>query len=1151
MVGIHSIIAVAVVTVVTLPLTAAQPYWSSTCAGGTYAANSSYHGNLELLAAALPANASATPAGFAKGTVGAVPNQVSALALCRGDTNATACRKCVAAAFPGAQRDCSDTKDVTFYQDDCVVRFSDQRFLDFIGVNSPYAVSSSDDDNLTVPAASFDAAVAALMSATVDRAVAADQPSNSTSSKYFATAVMDFDAHYPEIYGLAQCVPDMTAAQCRGCLGSLLASMPGFLNGKPGGRSLGIWCNLRYNVRPFFTARAMLHLPAPAPAPAPATVVPSICAPETGSGRKRRAAVGISVGVACSVVLILIFSAVALIHSKRKNATKNDLFNNATALEKMARAKCMIFDFLTLQEATENFSEDRKLGEGGFGVVYKGKLPDGQEIAVKKLLDSATGQALLQLQNEVRVLATLQHKNLVRLHGFCVHQNEMMLVYEFIKNGTLDTFLFEDTRTGNKLSWDQQYNIIVGIAKGIMYLHDDSRIRIIHRDLKANNILLDENADPKIADFGLARLLGDHSQTKTATVAGTYGYMAPEYAIHGNVSPKVDIFSFGVLVLEIVTRRRNTGFDDSDTTVNLLSDVWNSWTTGMISEMMDQTLEGYSRTQALKCIQIGLLCTQPDPDDRPNISSVVFMLTRDNMELQAPAQPAFFFGRDSPAVPQPYEQHIYVYDRSDVILQEDISLNELLRPCPIRILRSPRAMPGPSARFGVLALLAALALPFATAELHWSNCDSSSGSYSAGSAYQDNLQQVVSALGAKIANASSAASPDLFATAGAGAGRDAVHGLVLCRGDLSFSDCQDCVISAQQDVENSCSKRTKDVALCYNLCYVRVSNTDFLASTNNSGELLLISGTNISSGVDVAAYDAAVTRLLNATARYAVEESARMFATGQLVGLDPEIPSIWSAAQCALDLSPEQCRRCLGDLVARWWQEFPLNGRGGRQDRWLAVQPEVRAGFVLHGWRHGEAADARRGSRADGGTSTVADPEQKTQLDWRKRFNIIEGVARGLQYLHEDSQKKIVHRDMKASNVLLDTDMNPKIGDFGLAKLFGQDQTRDVTSRIVGTFGYMSPEYVMRGQYSTKLDVFSFGILVIEIVTGRKNCGQNVPEHNDDVISTNPVDRPTMSDIMVMLDGDASSLPAPPRPTFLIEGSSGYSYSTLSHLSAV
>uniref|UniRef100_A0ACD5UZY5 Uncharacterized protein n=1 Tax=Avena sativa TaxID=4498 RepID=A0ACD5UZY5_AVESA len=364
---------------------------------------------------------------------------------------------------------------------------------------------------------------------------------------------------------------------------------------------------------------------------------------------------------------MLILTVSAIIRFKRRKAKKHD-----NAFDNMARGKCTIYDFPTLQEATGNFSEKHKLGEGGFGTVYKGNLPHGQEIAVKKLIEGSTGQGLDQIRNEVLLLAQLQHRNLVRLQGFCLHQNEMLLVYEYIKNGSLDNFLFVDSSRRNTLNWDEQYNIILGIAKGIMYLHEDSSVRIIHRDLKANNILLNDAMDPKIADFGLARLqIGGHTQTKTSRVVGTYGYMAPEYAIHGNVSPKIDIFSFGVLALEIVTKRRNCSFDDCDTdTVNLLTDVWTCWTKGAISEMIDQSLEGHSRIQALRCIHIGLLCVQSDPDDRPDIPSIIFMLNRNDMELQTPAQPAFFFGEDSNSASPPCQQGIYVYNRSEVICEE-------------------------------------------------------------------------------------------------------------------------------------------------------------------------------------------------------------------------------------------------------------------------------------------------------------------------------------------------------------------------------------------------------------------------------------------------------------------------------------------------
>ncbi|KAM0867929.1 hypothetical protein ACQ4PT_041667 [Festuca glaucescens] len=668
MLGCYLALAAAAV-IVLLPLAAAQPtpWRESTCASGTYAANSTYQANLGLLAAALPANVSATPAGFATATVGVVPDLISALALCRGDANASTCRACVAAGFPGAQRECPNRKDVTIYQDDCVLRFSDQRFLDFVGANSPVSVTTVDPENLTVSAAWFTAATVALMNATVDHAVTA--LGNSTK-KYFATGEENFDAtHYPMIYGLAQCVPEMTAAQCRSCLSGFIAAMPWWLKGMPRGRVLGIWCNLRYSVNPFYTGSAMVKVSAP-PAPAPATV-PSIATAEAGTGRKGRVA-GVSAGVACFAVMILIITVCTVIRLKRRKANKRD-----NAFNRMARGKCTIYEFPTLKEATGNFAEKHKLGEGGFGTVYKGNLPDGQEIAVKKLIDS-TGQGLDQIRNEVLVLAQLQHKNLVRLQGFCLHQNEMLLVYEYIKNGSLDNFLFVDASRRNTLNWDQEYNIILGIAKGIMYLHEDSSVRIIHRDLKANNILLDDAMDPKIADFGLARLQeGGHTQTRTTRVVGTYGYMAPEYAIHGNVSPKIDIFSFGVLALEIVTKRRNCGSDDSDTdTVNLLSDVWTCWTKGTISEMIDQSLEGHSRIQALRCIHIGLLCVQSDPDDRPDIPSIIFMLNRDDMELQPPAQPAFFFGEDSNSASPPCQQGIYMYNRSEVIF-EDISKNGL------------------------------------------------------------------------------------------------------------------------------------------------------------------------------------------------------------------------------------------------------------------------------------------------------------------------------------------------------------------------------------------------------------------------------------------------------------------------------------------
>ncbi|KAH9803044.1 G-type lectin S-receptor-like serine/threonine-protein kinase [Citrus sinensis] len=260
-----------------------------------------------------------------------------------------------------------------------------------------------------------------------------------------------------------------------------------------------------------------------------------------------------------------------------------------------------IFDWKSIANATDNFSEENKLGEGGFGPVYKGMLIDGQEIAVKRLSKSS-GQGVEEFKNEVLLIAKLQHRNLVKL--------------------------LDGTRR-KLLDWSKRCQIIGGIARGLLYLHQDSRLRIIHRDLKASNVLLDNEMNPKISDFGMARAFGvDQTEANTNRVVGTYGYMPPEYAIDGLFSVKSDVFSFGVLVLELVYGTRNRGFHHVDHHHNLLGHAWRLWTEDRPVELIDKSLEDtYSLSEALRCIQVGLLCVQQRPEDRPNMASVVLMLS--------------------------------------------------------------------------------------------------------------------------------------------------------------------------------------------------------------------------------------------------------------------------------------------------------------------------------------------------------------------------------------------------------------------------------------------------------------------------------------------------------------------------------------------
>ncbi|OIT07711.1 g-type lectin s-receptor-like serinethreonine-protein kinase sd1-29 [Nicotiana attenuata] len=234
-------------------------------------------------------------------------------------------------------------------------------------------------------------------------------------------------------------------------------------------------------------------------------------------------------------------------------------------------SELLFVDFAKLAIATENFSEINMIGAGGFGPVYKGKLENGQVIAVKRL-SSYSGQGIKEFKNEILLISKLQHRNLVRILAYCVYGKEKLLVYEYMANGSLDTLLF-DPRKSHELSWPKRFNMVHGIVRGLLYLHRDSSLRVIHRDLKASNVLLDDDMTPKISDFGLARTFQVTQELNTQRIVGTFGYMSPEYAMGGLFSEKSDVYSFGVWVLEIVNGRKNRGFYDHDRHSNLLSYV--------------------------------------------------------------------------------------------------------------------------------------------------------------------------------------------------------------------------------------------------------------------------------------------------------------------------------------------------------------------------------------------------------------------------------------------------------------------------------------------------------------------------------------------------------------------------------------------------
>ncbi|XP_059429282.1 receptor-like serine/threonine-protein kinase SD1-8 isoform X2 [Corylus avellana] len=319
----------------------------------------------------------------------------------------------------------------------------------------------------------------------------------------------------------------------------------------------------------------------------------------------------------------------------------NDGMNTNNNLNKREKdTELPLFSYESVSAATNNFLAVNKLGEGGYGPVYKGKLLQGKEIAVK-MLSKRSGQGIEEFRNETILIAKLQHRNLVRVLGCCIEREEKILIYEYMPNKSLDFYLFDPTKK-QMLGWETRIRIIEGIVQGLLYLHQHSRLRIIHRDLKPSNILLDSEMNPKISDFGIARIVGgNETQANTNRIVGTYGYMSPEYVIQGLYSVKSDVFSFGVLLLEIISGKKNTGFYNHNS-MSLVRYAWELWRDDRSLELMDPTV-GYPSSSSimLRFINIGLLCVQERPTDRPTMLDVVLMISNEHALLPTPKQPAF------------------------------------------------------------------------------------------------------------------------------------------------------------------------------------------------------------------------------------------------------------------------------------------------------------------------------------------------------------------------------------------------------------------------------------------------------------------------------------------------------------------------------
>ncbi|KAF3451657.1 hypothetical protein FNV43_RR07753 [Rhamnella rubrinervis] len=485
------------------------------------------------------------------------------------------------------------------------------------------------------------------------------------------------------------------------------------------------------------------------------------------------------------------------LHSNNDQSSTDNFLHQHLQERDDQKGKELPFDDLaSIVAATDNFSESNILGQGGFGPVYKGKLSDGKEIAVKRL-SSCSHQGSQEFTNEVLLIMKLQHKNLVRLLGFCVNGEEKLLVYEFMTNGSLDVILFDPTKRA-QLNWTRRLNITNGIARGMLYLHEDSRLRIIHRDLKASNILLDSSMDPKISDFGMARIFVDsEGEASTCRLVGTYGYMAPEYAMEGVYSVKSDVFSFGVLLLEIITGTRNAGFQQSQRASSLVSYAWQLWNEGKPMELMDPTMaDSCCPDEFIKCVCLGLLCVQEDAFERPTMSAVMVMLKGGSEALRQPAQPAFSWGITA--------------DYYDEINVDSLSFDKL-KISTMACLILALSMTTPVTVNDHLLTVCKPDTPITSTQL------------------QHNLNTILESLPSKTSQASGYFNITL------GVDPDDVQGQALCRRDVDSATCQKCLENATQRLKNQC-KGHQEAMTWFELCQARYSSRMFISMNEYFGQ---------------------------------------------------------------------------------------------------------------------------------------------------------------------------------------------------------------------------------------------------------------------------------------------------------------------------
>ncbi|RDX85763.1 Cysteine-rich receptor-like protein kinase 26, partial [Mucuna pruriens] len=585
-----TLLLVLILLVILLPEATAQPgFVNYRCIdkNGNYTANSTFQANLKTLLSNLSSNTN-IDYGFYNVSKGQNSDKVNAIGMCRGDLKAEACRSCLNNSRVLLTRLCPNQKEAIGWYDQCMLRYSTRSIFGNMEFEPSYYIWNKRN---APTADEFNVVVDDLLTSLGSRAAKGD------SKRKYAEAKKEGPS-FQTIFAHVQCTPDLSELQCNQCLFRAITYIPTCCASKVRVRIFKPSCNLRLDTIPYFDPTTDVS-PSPTPLAFPSPFRKGSPHHMTGMSNSRSIVIAIIVPIV-SIMILVTFTTHLNSHSTGESESEPDYEIEPT--------ETLQFDFQTIIDATNNFADANKLGQGGFGPVYKGTLPNGEEVAIKRL-SRGSGQGDIEFKNELLLGAKLQHRNLVRLLGFCLETGERIIVYEFLPHKSLDSFIFDPVKR-LYLDWESRYKIIGGIAKGILYLHEDSRLCIIHRDIKASNVLLDEKMNPKISDFGMAKLFViDQTLEKTNRVVGTQGYMAPEYVKYGHFSRK--------------------------------SDAWRNWREGNALNIVDRTLHNNSRDEIMRCIHIGLLCVEENLANRPTMATVVIMLNSYSLALPVPSQPAY------------------------------------------------------------------------------------------------------------------------------------------------------------------------------------------------------------------------------------------------------------------------------------------------------------------------------------------------------------------------------------------------------------------------------------------------------------------------------------------------------------------------------